>query len=218
MVLQSTYSKKVDEYFDLVRDEIISLVPSTTRHLLDIGCGAGGTSAKLKQLYGIEKVVGIEFVAKAARVAIQRLDQVLVGDVEAINLDFPEKYFDCIVCADVLEHCKDPWEVLARLRPYLSDNGVLIASIPNLRHLDVVLKIIFDRWEYEQEGILDEGHLRFFTLHTIKNMFRKTGFEILSVKNNRNVGWKFKLLNLCSFGFLKPFSIVQYLVVGRKGA
>jgi SAM-dependent methyltransferase len=216
MGLEKIHSKKNDDYFGQVRDDIISLVPATAKRVLDVGCGTGATGAKLKQLNGIAEVAGIEFVPKAAQIAIQRLDRVLVGDVEAIPLDFPESYFDCIVCADILEHCKDPWELLKKLRSYLSHNGVLIASIPNLRHLVVVLKIIFDRWEYEQEGILDEGHLRFFTFHTIKNMFRKTGFEILSVKTNQSVSWKFKLLNLCSFGLLKPFSIYQYLIIAKK--
>lgn len=217
MSLQGIYSIKVDGYFDLVRDDLILLVPGTTRHLLEIGCGTGRTGEKLRELYGIEKVVGIEMVPKAARLAMQRLDQVLVDDIEEITLNFPEQYFDCMICADVLEHCRDPWGVLTKLHPYLSDDGVLIASIPNIRHLVVILRIIFDRWEYMKDGILDAGHLRFFTLHTIKNMFKETGFEIIEVKTNRSMSWKFRLLNLCSFGLLSPFAIFQYLLVARKG-
>jgi len=216
MAPEKLSANKSDDYFKVARDDIIALVPPGAKRVLDVGCGAGETSARLKTFHAVQEVVGIEFIPKVAKIAEQRIDRVLVGDVETLLLDFPNGYFDCIMCADVLEHCKDPWNVLVKLRPFLCDNGVLIASIPNLRHLVVVLKIIFDRWEYESSGILDDGHLRFFTFHTIKNMLNKAGFVIVKVNVNRSVSWKFKLLNFCSFGLLRPFSIYQYLIVARK--
>lgn len=216
MTLESLYLKKDDGYFEFARSELIPLVPSSTKRLLDVGCGGGITAAKLKQVYGIDEVVGIEFMPRAARRAMERLDRVIIADLETIQLDFPEGYFDCILCADVLEHLKQPGELLMKLRRHLNNEGVLVASIPNIRHIVIILKIIFDRWEYEPAGILDEGHLRFFTFHTIQKMFRETGFEIVKVADNRSISWKFKLLNFCSFGLLKPFSIYQYLVVAKK--
>ncbi len=214
--LEDLYSKKETEYFECVRHDVVALVPPNARRILDVGCGAGATGARLKQAYGVHEIIGIEFVPKIAYMARQCLDRVLVGDVETMTLDFPEDYFDCILCADVLEHCKDPWSVLTKLRSFLKDDGILIASIPNLRHLVVILKIIFNRWEYEQSGILDEGHLRFFTFHTIQDMLTRTGFKLLNVHAKRSASWKSKLLNFFSFGLLKPFSIFQYLVVAQK--
>lgn len=78
-----------------------------------------------------------------------------MGDVETMELAFPPGYFDCILYADVLEQLRDPWALLRRLRLLLSPIGVLVASIPNLRHACVLAKIIFDRFEYEPSGILD---------------------------------------------------------------
>jgi 2-polyprenyl-3-methyl-5-hydroxy-6-metoxy-1,4-benzoquinol methylase len=210
------YEEKNKSYYGLVRHDVLRLVPHGTKRLLDVGCGSGDTGFAAKQLLSVQEVIGIEFYEPAAEVARRKLDQVVVGDVEQIALNFPEGYFDCILCADVLEHTKNPWEVLRTLYHFLQNDGVLIASIPNIRHIVPLLKIIADRFEYEESGILDRTHLRFFTLHTIKNMFHQTGYRITQMEANRSRSWKFTLLDLFFLGILRPFSIYQYVVVAKK--
>ncbi|MBI1804263.1 MAG: class I SAM-dependent methyltransferase [Ignavibacteria bacterium] len=203
-------------YYGHVRPEIITLVPDGTQRVLDVGCGEGGSAAAIKTLPGVQEVMGIEFVEQAAQVASSRLDRVIVGDIETLELDFPVGYFDCIICADVLEHCKDPWAVLRKLHVYLASDGVMIASIPNLRNLVPLIKIVCNRWEYEDEGILDRTHLRFFTSRTMLDMFRTTGY-LPKIAGSQVFGdLKFRLLRLLSLGLLKPFSVFRYIIVAKK--
>jgi 2-polyprenyl-3-methyl-5-hydroxy-6-metoxy-1,4-benzoquinol methylase len=216
MTSDKLYTEKKNSYYGFVRLNIIDLIPKSTKHLLDVGCGTGDTGIAAKQQLGLQEVVGIEFYEAAALVAQTKLDRVIVGDIESLKLDFPQGYFDCVVCADVLEHTKDPWHVLRTLRQLLQDEGVLIASIPNIRHIVPMLQIITDRFEYEESGILDKTHLRFFTLHTIRQMFNETGYLIQQVNTNRSIGWKFKLMNLFSLGLMRQFSIYQFIVVAKK--
>ncbi|MCX7930654.1 MAG: class I SAM-dependent methyltransferase [Chlorobi bacterium] len=204
-----------DDYYHLVRYDVVEYVPNYIRRLLDVGCGAGCTADYLKRVRGIETVIGIEYVPHAAAEAAQRLDCVHTGDIEQIELPYPDGYFDCILCADVLEHLRDPWNVLRRLRRLLTPDGVLIASIPNIRHVRVLAKIVFNRFEYEDSGILDQTHLRFFTRHTIEQLFTTTGYDVRFVGANRSRSWKFTLLNAVTFGLARPFSIVQYIVKAR---
>lgn len=206
---------EASDYYYLVRRDVVRFIPSTTQRLLDIGCGAGLSAKYAKDALGIEEAIGIEYVPAIAQQAAERLDRVFCGDVETMQLDFPLGYFDCILCADVLEHLRDPWALLRRLRPLLSPKGVLVASIPNLRHARVLLKILLDRFEYESSGILDRTHLRFFTRHTIEQMFASTGYTVEVVGTNRSRSWKFLLLKLLTLGLARPFSIVQYIVVAR---
>lgn len=204
-----------DTYYHLVRYDVVHHIPPTTQRLLDVGCGAGLTGEYAKQRLNIKEVIGIEYVDDVARKAAQRLDRVLIGDIEQMEIDYPDEYFDCILCADVLEHLRDPWAVLIKLRRLLAPDGVLIASIPNIRHARVLAKIIFDRFEYEPSGILDWSHLRFFTRYTIEQLFAATGYSACIVGCNRSRSWKFHLLTLATLGLARPFSIVQYIVVAR---
>ena len=213
---QELYTRKNTEYYSFMRDDIISLIPPETQRLLDVGCGNGVTGFTAKQLFGIKEIVGIEIYKPAAEIAKTKLDKVIFGDVERVKLNFPECYFDCIICADVLEHTRDPWQVLKKLHFYLRDDGVLIASIPNLRHIVPILKIVFNRFEYEESGIMDKTHLRFFTLHTIENIFKNTGYHIMQISTRCSNSWKFKLLNFCSLGIMRPFSISEYLLIVKK--
>jgi len=84
---------------------------------------------------------------------------------------FAPNYFDCIIFADILEHLKDPLVLLKNATSFLSDGGVIIASIPNIRHHTTIINLLFKGyWPYRERGIHDKTHLRFFTLKNIKEM------------------------------------------------
>lgn len=208
------YSVKEENYFGLVRTEIIDLVPKGVKTVLEVGCGEGATAAEIKRKFNCE-VSGIELFESAVQKAEKLLDRVIWADIENYEPDFQPYYFDCIIFADILEHTKDPWAVLNKYKKYLNKEGWIIASIPNIRYIVPVLKILTDKFEYEPSGILDQTHLRFFTLHTIKKMFDECGYRIINISENRNNGWKMKLLSLLSFGLLKSFGVVQYLIVAK---
>ncbi|MBI3587560.1 MAG: class I SAM-dependent methyltransferase, partial [Ignavibacteriales bacterium] len=213
---KSFYDEKQMSYYGVDRPEVLRLIPTNVRRLLDVGCGSGATGYAAKQLLGAREVIGIELFEAAAQMAKTKLDQVIVGDIEQLNLNFPQAHFDCILCADVLEHTKDPWKALRTLRNFLHDDGVLIASIPNIRHVRPLFKIVFDRFEYEESGILDKTHLRFFTLHTIKKMLSETGFQITKIDTNWGGSWKSRLFNICTLGLLQKFLIYQFLITAKK--
>jgi len=212
---ENLYSIKEENYFSLVRQDIVKLIPEGTKRVLDVGCADGATGEEIKRRFSAE-VIGVELYEDAADIAKKRLDQVFCSDVETFRPSFDTGYFDCIIFADVLEHTKNPWMVLARYMEYLSPEGCVVASIPNIRYIVPVLKILFNRFEYEPSGVLDQTHLRFFTYHTIKKLFSICGLKIVRHETNRNRGWKMNLLTYLSFGLLKDFSVFQHLVVAKK--
>lgn len=210
------YSEKDEIYFNLIRVELLSLIPETTKKLLDVGCGYGTLASEAKREFGVEEAIGIEKFEAAGKIASEKLDKVIIGDIESIKLNFKENYFDCIVCADILEHLVEPEKVLRKLYQILSKEGVMLVSIPNIRHIVPLLKIIFNKLEYESSGILDKTHLRFFTLHTMKKMFEETGFKIKKIDSNRSISLKYKIANLITLGLFKPFTVYQYIFVLKK--
>jgi 2-polyprenyl-3-methyl-5-hydroxy-6-metoxy-1,4-benzoquinol methylase len=169
-------------YFGHARPEVVALVPETARRVFDIGCGAGRLGEAIKRRQEAS-VSGIEAHAGAAEAARQRLDQVWDGDVEQLAADIiPAGSFDAIVCADVLEHLREPGRLLERAREWLVADGRLIASLPNVRHYSVVSSLLEGNWTYEPAGLLDETHLRFFTRRDMVDLFERAGFEVADVR------------------------------------
>lgn len=178
-------SEKPDYYYRGERPEVMRIVPDSAMRILEIGCGAGVTSRMLKENNGARELVGVEYDAVAAKEASKYMDRVFCGDVEKLNLPYPAGYFDCIIYADVLEHLRDPEKLLKKHKRLLSKNGVMVMSIPNTRHFSLVNQLMEGRWTYEECGLLDSTHIRFFTLSEIKEMLSRCGLLPLEIKGKR---------------------------------
>jgi glycosyltransferase involved in cell wall biosynthesis len=204
------------------RDDIASLVPKEAKKVLDVGCSVGTLGESIKREVAAE-VVGIELNKKMAEVARKKLDRVIVGDVGNIKLEdyLSFNYFDCIIFADVLEHLKDPWEVLGQSVKFLADEGTVLASVPNVRHYTTILNLVFrGYWPYRDRGIHDRTHLRFFTLKNIRELFQSAGLRITRVERKYRAIERPHRYNrfsryLAWFPFRDIFAF-QYLIVARK--
>lgn len=165
------------DYYDCPRPELLALVSPSAHTILDVGCAAGALGFNLKQRQGAV-VWGVEYVPEVAARAAERLDHVLTGGIEDVLPNIPDGYFDIIICADVLEHLVNPWQVLANLKAKLSPGGEVVASIPNVRHWSVLRRLLEGQWDYFDAGILDRTHLRFFTWKSCESLFSHAGFDI----------------------------------------
>jgi 2-polyprenyl-3-methyl-5-hydroxy-6-metoxy-1,4-benzoquinol methylase len=158
--------------------KIVSLVPPATR-VLEFGCATGYMTEVLKNRLGCT-VVGIEIDRDAAALAEQYAERVIVGDAETIDYaaELAGEEFDVVLFADVLEHLKEPADVLRRVRPFVAENGVVVASIPNIAHASVRLALRGGEFRYREWGLLDDTHLRFFTRASIQDLFEETGYVV----------------------------------------
>lgn len=166
-------------YYGQLQLGLLSLARLPRTRVMEIGCGKGETLAYLKQ-QGTSYVVGVELVPEIAEATARRpeVDKVLSGNVETLDLQFPDM-FDLIIASHVLEHLVDPWNTLRRLRTLLAPGGQLIGAIPNVRHARTALPLLFTgKWEYRDSGVLDWTHLRFFTRNTIVDLLETAGFRV----------------------------------------
>ncbi len=120
---------------------------------------------------------GVEIQDAIARIGANALD-IVQGDIETMPLTYEKQSFDYIIFADVLEHLRDPEKMLKRLAPYLKENGKYLCSVPNILNKHVISNLLMGELEYQDAGILDRTHLRFFTLDSITKAFKRCGFEI----------------------------------------
>jgi 2-polyprenyl-3-methyl-5-hydroxy-6-metoxy-1,4-benzoquinol methylase len=176
------HTNTYNAYYSTTRWEIIKLIPSGSHKILDVGCGVGSTSRQLKELGKANEIVGIEINEEVARDSSDAIDKLHIGDVETMDIPYPEKYFDYILLADVLEHLIDPRGVLHKCKSLLLDDGYIIATFPNIKHYNVLIRmILFDEFRYSDAGILDRTHLRFFTKKEIIKMFQDEQFELVDL-------------------------------------
>ncbi len=213
-------SGRVASYYQSFRQDLVDLLPKGIERVLSVGCGAAITERFLKVNLGIPLVVGIEINPLIAERARETLDIVLVGDAESVELPFPPRYFDLILYADILEHLRDPWSLLRIHRGYLDDSGWILLSIPNVRFYYVIANLILGRWNYQDRGILDKTHLRFFTLATVRMMLLETGYKIVKIRRNlrlleRDSRYR-KIAMVVSLYLLRDFFTFQYLILARK--
>jgi len=196
------------------RTDILKLVPKDSRVVLDIGCGVGVLGRRLKES-GM-RVVGIEKDPESCKEAERLLDRVICCDAENAELDMEDKSFDCVIFGDILEHIYDPQAVLKKYKRYMKDEGVVIASIPNVRYYKIIIRLICGTWDYMDSGMLDFSHLRFFGLVNIKEMFSEAGFDISFIGRNIVASRGFRFLNLIFLNSLRNFLTYQYYIVVRK--
>ena len=132
--------------------------PRTGKDVLDVGCGFATTSQHIQRLGN--RVTGVESSAGACKVARTRIGEVIEADLQDFNAD---RQFDVIIFADVLEHLAWPIGVLRRYTSMLKNGGSVIVSLPNVGLWSVRLGLLFGRFHYDDTGVLDRTHLRFFT-------------------------------------------------------
>jgi 2-polyprenyl-3-methyl-5-hydroxy-6-metoxy-1,4-benzoquinol methylase len=203
-----------DDYFEQARPEMLRFVPTASRRVLELGCAEGAFASSVKAQTGAE-VWGIERNPEAGTRAASVIDRVLVGDADEQIALLPDAYFDTIVCNDVLEHLVDPRTTLAALRGKLSLDGVVVTSLPNIRHLPALSKIVFRRdFPLEDAGIYDRTHLRFFTRKSMRRLFDDAGFDVRSIKGiNGYCGPLGGVLILLSLGYFADGYFLQYATV-----
>lgn len=163
---------------DTAPAKILRLVePNKT--VLEIGCASGTQTQILKEKLGCT-VTGVELNPDAAETAKKYCDRVIVGNIEHLSVKehLSGGQYDIIMFADVLEHLYDPGKVLDNIKGALSDDGYILASIPNAVHESITFEMLNGRFDYQKYGLLDNTHIRFFTRKTIYQLFEQAGFII----------------------------------------
>ena len=164
---------------------VVDLVPQGAR-VLEFGCATGYMSEVMKTRKGAI-VTGIEIEPEAGELAKEHCERVIIGDAEELDYDelLGDERFDAILFVDVLEHLKEPAELLRRIRPFLAGEGAVIASIPNIAHGSVRLALLSGEFRYRRTGLLDDTHLRFFTRAGIHDLFESSGFVMTNLLRHR---------------------------------
>jgi GT2 family glycosyltransferase/SAM-dependent methyltransferase len=179
------YSRKID--IDS-QDSLARIASKIKRDsvVLELGVATGYFSGFLQE--NLDCVVdGVEIDPAMAKEAEPWCRKLVVGDLEKICLaeHFPPRSYDHVVCADVLEHLRDPAYVLEQIPNFLNNNGNVLISIPNIAYAGLILELIDGDFSYREEGLLDRTHLRFFTKKSFLHLLHTLSYAIEEIERVR---------------------------------
>jgi 2-polyprenyl-3-methyl-5-hydroxy-6-metoxy-1,4-benzoquinol methylase len=207
------YSKA---YYEAVRPEVISAVPSRARSVLSIGCGWGATEKCL--------------VDKGLRVVAMPLDSVIAGAAEAKGVEIVDgdffsarkkldrERFDCILLLDILHLVPNPVDILSLFGELLSPGGVAIMLAPNLRRISIIWRRVISDPRFKDLGIWPKSYenvgMHFTSRRTIRNWVRSAGMKLLSISSI--LPPSSLVAGQLALGLVDPYLASEFLVVAEK--
>jgi 2-polyprenyl-3-methyl-5-hydroxy-6-metoxy-1,4-benzoquinol methylase len=201
-------------YYHFVRSEIKSLLPEAPTRILEVGAGAGATLKWLKTLNPKTETTAVELNPALLDELKQNADVVIVGPIDEEISQL--KTYDLILLLDVLEHLPDSTTTLRKLSKLLEPGGQVIVSLPNLAHLSVSIPLLLRRrFNYQDAGILDRTHLKFFVEDTAIKLLNDANLTVTEGLISGIQGPRAKMLDLLSFGLLRHHLAKQYIMLGQ---
>jgi SAM-dependent methyltransferase len=177
--MEGTHPSRVSE--NSAQGRILSMMETRPPcRVLDVGCGPGWLADELRQLG--HHVVGVHLVEHPD--VRRRTDEFVRADLDAGLPDEVLGSYDVVIAADVLEHVRDPERLIRQMTDCLADSGVLLASVPNISHWYSRGRITLGLFNYDQRGILDRTHLRFFTRRSFLQLARRCRLQPSSTRHS----------------------------------
>ena len=173
------YQYEMDGNLETSHGRVVSHIPQGST-VLECGCATGYMTRYMSEHMGC-RVSIIEYERAAFEIAKQYAVAGLCCDLmEGEWLEhFDGQKFDVILFVDVLEHLSNPGKVLASAAKLLKDDGLVLVSIPNVAHNDIILKLLHNHWDYTNTGLLDDTHIHFWGAENLDDFAQKAGFRIV---------------------------------------
>lgn len=221
MKAADSYREKETDYFSFDRQDILQLMPpALPGRVLEIGAADGSVLVNLKRSGRAREVVGVElFATPGGGQSRPEIDRFIIADIEKRSLDLQAESFDTLICADVLEHLRDPWGTLVYLTTFLRPGGVAVLSLPNILYWRALARILTGDFRYSSSGVLDKTHLRFFCKKNILDLVALANLAVMRVEpsfRRQKELSRDRYINALTLGLVERFLTQQYLVLATK--
>jgi uncharacterized protein (TIRG00374 family) len=161
----------VQRYFQRRKTEIIknSLSMEKNDVLIDIGCGSGVQIKEIGKM-GYTLAIGIDVNLNAIRFARERSlpdTEFIIADSQ--YLPIKSSRADKIICAEIIEHLKNPQLLVNEIARVLKKGGTVVITTPNDRSVWGIYEFL---WDMVGRGRnYGETHLRFFSASDLRSYF-----------------------------------------------
>lgn len=160
--------------------DLFKMIPPNARRVVEVGCMHGAMAQAVRGQFPDVDYTGIDIDPDYAQVASAHCQRTFSADIERIDAAQWDSLFpsNCWIFGDCLEHLRDPWEILRKIRRRIDADGCLVTCIPNAQHWTLLSKLATGLFRYEDSGLLDRTHIRWFTRITMLEMFADTGWKV----------------------------------------
>lgn len=214
------YKDKEQAYFTNIRHDLMNFVPHDAGNRILEGAGGVDTLITIKKMGLAGEVVGIELCrVDGSNQRHPSIDRFIFQNIESMEIDLPENYFNIIMCGDVLEHLLDPRWTVEKLQPHLKKGGKLIASFPNIRHYRALYQVfVKGQFSYTKFGLFDKTHFRFFCKSDMLKILSTAQLKpdrITPIFKHLPPS-RINTIDKLTFGLFEEFLTLQYLVSATK--
>jgi SAM-dependent methyltransferase len=171
-----------DNYYDGINVKLLAQLPQA-HTVIEFGCANGRLGEEYKKKYPGAHWTGVDIDAAALELAARRLDAVLQCDLDVDAPALPDAKFDLIVFGDLIEHMRSPQRLLEQVNRLCHEGSRIVCCIPNMSHYSVIERLLVGDIAYDNAGLLDETHLRFFSPRSVVKMFLDAGWLPKMVDN-----------------------------------
>ena len=201
--------------YNHVNEPIFTKIKDNTS-VLEVGCWVGAFGSALRQKKGctVDGIdVSADALAKAEKTrAYRELYHLNLNDIDRLRIE--NQTYDYIVFGDVLEHLLYPERVLRFFLNYLAEDGKIMISLPNIGFILYRLKLLLGIFDYEELGVMDKTHVRFYTFKSMKELFSRVGLEIETIDRYNKVKPAYFILQILKNIFPRLFTL-QFIFMLR---
>jgi 2-polyprenyl-3-methyl-5-hydroxy-6-metoxy-1,4-benzoquinol methylase len=174
----ATHQIDVKVYGNNGNENALREVPSSAMTVLDIGCGRGDNARHLKERGMM--VDGISISEKEIALAAPYLRAGVLYDVEqGLPGDIKQNKYDVIICSHIIEHIRYPERLLEDVRLIMKPESVFIVALPNIMHYGSRWELMKGNFNYEESGIWDNTHVKWYTFQSARQLLSQNGFDIV---------------------------------------
>ena len=164
-------------YLNSGNEDVLRLIVKPSSRILDVGCG-GGSLAKILTANG-HSVDGLTISNIEYKIAQEFVINIYLHNLEnGLPDEMLHSQYDYVICSHVLEHIVYPDKLLKDIYLVLKPGGSLVVALPNIMHYKSRLKLITGNFMYEDAGIWDNTHVKWYTFNSAKKLLSNYGFLI----------------------------------------
>ncbi|HEY5799398.1 MAG TPA: methyltransferase [Burkholderiaceae bacterium] len=154
-----------NDYYNGLNTKLFEAIPPDAANVLELGCANGRLGGLFKSRHPDARWTGVDIADDALAAASRVLDRVLRIDLNTHEIDAAMQAapFDTVVIGDLLEHLADPGKLLAGLHRITTPDARIVCCLPNMTHVSVIEKMLTGDISYDDMGLLDRTHLKFYS-------------------------------------------------------